>query len=98
MSQGTVYRNLSVLSEQGLVQVLRSGSTYDRFDADTSVHYHVVCERCGRVDDLPLPAERERERIAGEVSGYRITGHRIDYYGICPDCQAASGSGDSNGS
>ncbi len=92
MSQGTVYRNLSVLAEQGLVQVLRSGSAQDRFDADTSLHYHVACTRCGRVDDLPLPPETERNKAAEALSGYRITGHRIDYYGICPECLSASGS------
>lgn len=92
MSQGTVYRNLSVLAKQGQVLVLRSGSTFDRFDADTSQHYHIVCERCGRVDDLPLGAEASRDTEAERVSGYRVTGHRIDYFGVCPDCLTASGA------
>lgn len=90
MSQGTVYRNLSVLAEQGLVQVLRSGSTYDRFDADTSVHYHITCERCGRVDDVDLSADMSREKEAERVSGYRISGHRTDFYGLCPECLTAT--------
>ncbi len=93
MSQGTVYRNLSVLAEQGLVLVLRSGSTYDRFDADTSVHYHIMCESCGRVDDLPLSAETFRNAEAERVSGYLVTGHRIDYFGICPECQKSKKGG-----
>ncbi len=87
LSPGTVYRNLSILADQGLVRILRSGSTFDRFDADTDTHYHIVCERCGKVEDLTLPAEKERETAAELASGYRVTSHRFDFFGICPDCQ-----------
>lgn len=87
LSPGTVYRNLTILAEQNLVRVLRSGSTFDRFDADTGTHYHIVCERCGKVEDIELPAEDGCEREAQEASGYAITSHRLDFFGICPDCQ-----------
>ena len=87
LSQGTVYRNLSVLAEQGQIQVLRSGSAFDRFDADTSLHYHVICRQCGRVDDVEMQAENDLERSAAKVSGYLVQSHRLDFFGICPDCQ-----------
>ena len=87
LSQGTVYRNLSVLAEQGLVQVLRSGSTFDRFDADTSAHYHVVCTVCGKVEDVAMKADAAGETSAARATGYRIEGHRLDFYGVCPACQ-----------
>jgi len=91
MSQGTIYRNLAILAEQGLLRVIPSGKNSDRFDADTSAHYHVVCERCGRVDDLPLPVGPDREQEAERASGYRITTHRLDFFGICPECRKTWG-------
>ena len=87
LSQGTVYRNLSILAEQSQIQVLRSGSTFDRFDADTSLHYHVICSQCGRVDDIDMQAESDREDTAAKASGYLVQSHRLDFYGICPECQ-----------
>ncbi len=87
LSPGTVYRNLTILAEQNLVRILRSGSTFDRFDAETGIHYHIVCERCGKVEDIDLPAGHACEEEAQRASGYEITSHRLDYFGICPDCQ-----------
>jgi Fe2+ or Zn2+ uptake regulation protein len=87
ISLGTVYRNLGLLVESGEILSLQSESGIDRFDADTSVHYHVQCTDCGRVDDLALPAETERDALAAGASGYLISSHRIFYYGICPGCQ-----------
>ena len=87
LSLGTVYRNLSMLAERGLVRVLRSGSAFDRFDADTRAHYHVVCEVCGKVEDVDLAADATLEVRAEEASGYRISTHRLDFIGICPACR-----------
>jgi len=91
LSQGTVYRNLAILAEQGLILVLRSGSTFDRFDADTGRHYHVICEACGKVEDIDIPTDAELDTTAGKLCGYRISAHRLDFYGICPDCQKSGG-------
>lgn len=87
ISPGTVYRNLTVLSKQGKVRILRSGSLQDRFDGNASTHYHVQCEKCGKIEDLDLPVDPGQNAQAETVSGYRIVAHRLDFYGICPDCQ-----------
>lgn len=87
LSLGTVYRNLTVLEEQGLAKVLPSGSGVDRFDADMSGHYHVTCEVCGKVEDVDMPFGTECEAEAVAASGYFITAHRLDFYGICPECR-----------
>jgi Fe2+ or Zn2+ uptake regulation protein len=89
LSLGTVYRNLNILRELGLVQVLRSGSTFDRFDADTSRHYHFVCEDCGKVEDVDFDLEQDLEERVSSLMGRTVTGHRLDFFGLCPDCEAA---------
>jgi len=86
LSLGTVYRNLNILREQGLIQVLQSGSNFDRFDALTSPHYHFVCLNCGRVEDLDLPVEQELEQRVAARTGHLISGHQLCFYGLCPDC------------
>jgi Fe2+ or Zn2+ uptake regulation protein len=96
ISLGTVYRNLSLLAELGEVQTLRpvrssaeSGAAVERFDADVSEHYHVMCEHCGKVADAPVKEPGKIARFAERAfaeSGWTIKSHRLDFYGICPDC------------
>ena len=52
LSLGTVYRNLGTLIEQGLVKKIHFGSTFDRFEAKTQPHYHLICESCGNIIDV----------------------------------------------
>ena len=87
LSLGTVYRNLNILHAQGLIQVLQSGSTFDRFDADTSAHYHFICQTCGKVEDVLIPVHRELDVKAAETIGRTVTGHRLDFFGYCPGCE-----------
>ena len=54
LSLGTVYRNLTLLSDMGEILRLRVGDGVDHFDADTSEHYHFVCTECGSVIDLDM--------------------------------------------
>lgn len=75
ISLGTVYRNLTLLADIGEIQKLRVGDGVDHFDADTSPHYHFVCNQCGRVIDLEMDSiddivDKASERFAGRISGY----------------------------
>ena len=88
VSLGTVYRNLSLLAEQGQVQILRGGSGFDRFDGNVAPHSHITCTVCGRVVDVDcaIPGEDAAEKAAAEASGFRVLSHALDFYGICPEC------------
>lgn len=90
LSLGTVYRNLKILELQGKLQVLHSGSGFDRFDGDTRPHYHLICTRCGAVEDLDLPFQTDLDYRAKERFGNRISGHRLDFFGLCNDCYQKS--------
>ena len=46
ISLGTVYRNLSLLSELGEIQKISTGIGPDRFDGNTAPHYHFICQKC----------------------------------------------------
>ena len=88
LSLGTVYRNLKVLLKQGQINKLMFGSTHDRFDGELSPHYHLVCERCGTIEDLTMPRPLDINKKAEELSRYRISRHRIKFFGICEKCQS----------
>ncbi len=89
ISMGTVYRNLSVLEEMGMLQRLSCGATFDRYDANTEPHIHFVCKKCSRVTDIhdALPSGKLKEAIAGidlQVDTYDLT-----CYGICKECRSS---------
>ncbi len=86
ISLGTVYRNLDVLAELGLVRVLEMASHQKRFDGDMRPHYHIRCQVCGRVDDIwePLSLPLDSQSIS---TSYQITGYELELTGICPQCQ-----------
>ena len=87
LSLGTVYRNLTILVDQGLVQKIDAGSTFDRFEAKTGPHYHLICRTCGKIVDFK---ERSFPEIDDEIrrkTDFDIEGHRIDFFGTCHDCR-----------
>jgi Fur family transcriptional regulator, peroxide stress response regulator len=87
LSLGTVYRNLKVLAEQGHIQKLPFGSTFDRFEAKIAPHYHLVCEKCGLVEDFEMPQYSDINQKAEKMSSFQISRHRIDFFGLCKKCQ-----------
>ncbi len=87
ISLGTVYRNLEILSEMGAIQKLELGGNIKRFDANTEKHYHIRCINCGRLEDAPIAFMGNLEKgLCQEETGYRITGHCLEFLGLCPAC------------
>ena len=87
LSMGTVYRNLTILMEQGLVGKIDFGSTFDRFDANTGPHYHFICDECGSIIDLELPVDPGlNERVNG-ATPFTARRHRIEFFGLCDRCR-----------
>lgn len=84
---GTVYRNLELLAESGVILKLEVGGTQKRFDATVAPHYHIRCSSCGKVDDIDIPVQEHINMAANEASSYQILGHHIEFSGICHSCQ-----------
>lgn len=84
---GTVYRNLELMAETGMILKLEVGGTQKRFDATTDNHYHIRCSACGKVDDIDTPVMDELVREAARCSSYHVLGHHVEFSGICPSCQ-----------
>ena len=89
ISLGTVYRNLDLLADAGIIRKLELVGSEARFDATVERHEHVRCVECGRVDDLRGVAMEEPDLTAGVFGGYQVVGYRIEFLGICPECAKA---------
>jgi Fur family ferric uptake transcriptional regulator len=83
---GTVYRNLELMTESGIILKLEVGGTQKRFDAIVEPHYHIRCTTCGRVDDIALEVQSRINQAAEEASKYIVLGHHIEFSGICAKC------------
>lgn len=86
ISLGTVYRNLNVLEDMGLVQKLSGGASFDRYDANTKPHIHFLCKECKKLIDVhdDIPSSKLVDTIASidmQVDMYDLT-----CYGVCEDC------------
>jgi Fur family peroxide stress response transcriptional regulator len=86
LSLGTVYRNIGVLIEQGLVSRIAFGSTFDRLDANVKPHYHFICVKCDSIIDLDVPVARSLNAWPDKSLGFKVTRHEIEFYGLCPKC------------
>jgi Fe2+ or Zn2+ uptake regulation protein len=90
VSLGTVYRNLRLLVSAGLVQELPG--PHARFDGNTSEHHHFTCLGCGRIVDVEGPLTEPHARVlcrrVAAQGGFRVTHHRIEFYGQCRACRA----------
>ena len=88
MSVATVYNNLRILKELGLVKELTYGDDSSRVDSNISDHYHIICEDCGKIVDFHYPTLDEIESLAEKVSGFEISHHRMELYGKCNTCSS----------
>ena len=87
LSLGTVYRNLSMLIDQGLVKKIHFGSTFDRFEANTRQHYHLICESCGNIVDFNMNIYDDLNEQAKKLTTFKIHDHKLEFFGICQDCR-----------
>ena len=86
ISLGTVYRNLNLLAEQGEVLKINCQDGCDRFDGNPNLHYHFLCNTCGKVLDIEMEPIEHINVIAGAKFNGKVQGHVTFFYGQCPDC------------
>ncbi len=90
IGRATVFRTLDALSEVGVVERIDLPNGEHAYLACEPVHHHhVVCTRCGRSRDIDDARVRSVVRDVARRTGYRIDDHRLELFGLCPDCLAA---------
>ena len=89
ISLGTVYRNLAMFKEQGLIMSVGTVNGVERFDANTDPHVHFICNTCHRVDDLPdLEIPESLSAAADRCSGGHAEFCHLSFTGTCRECLA----------
>lgn len=84
----TVYRVLTQFEAAGLVTRHHFEGGQSVFELNEGTHHdHILCVKCGRVDEFMDSTIEERQRRIADKLGYSMTDHSLYIYGICPDCQ-----------
>jgi Fur family transcriptional regulator, ferric uptake regulator len=94
LAQSSVYRNLVVLEQAGLVHRIVTSDEHARFELAedlTGHHHHLICAACGMIEDVPASAGLEKSvRVAttqiARTTGFHTQHHRVDLVGLCRDC------------
>lgn len=88
LSLGTVYRNLGVLCDEGLVRSVGKLNGKERFDGRTEAHAHFLCTNCSRVLDVDMDVLPED--IFADIDntlGVNVKGCDVTFNGICGRCR-----------
>ena len=92
VGRATVFRTLDLLEGIGAVERLDlPNGDHAYVGCEPAHHHHVVCSRCGRTSEIDDAGLRSVVRDVARETGFRVDDHRLELFGVCPDCQAAEG-------
>jgi len=87
-SRATVYKNISILKTLNEVLELGFGDDRNRYDGRAPYpHSHLICTVCRKIIDPDLSGIQDMTTELTENTGFNIVDFRLDFYGVCPDCQ-----------
>lgn len=84
----TVYRVLTQFESAGLVVRHHFEEGHSVYELNQGEHHdHILCVKCGRVDEFVDDTIEERQQAIAKRFNYEITDHYLNIYGICADCR-----------
>ena len=84
----TVYRVLTQFEQAGLVTRHNFEGGHSVFELSSETHHdHIVCVKCGRVEEFADEEIEKRQRQVADNLGFELTDHNLNMYGLCPDCR-----------
>jgi Fur family transcriptional regulator, peroxide stress response regulator len=86
ISLGTVYRNLAVFKDEGLIISVGVVGGQERFDANTLEHTHFICLGCGEVLDIEVDVEESLNESVASKNGIDVFFRQLTFYGNCNKC------------
>ena len=87
-SLATTYKTVALLKDLDEVLELGFADGSNRYDGNKPYpHPHVICTACRKIMDPDLSMLRDMTEEVARETGFRITTHRLDFFGLCPDCQ-----------
>jgi Fur family ferric uptake transcriptional regulator len=87
----TVYRSMHLLEGMKMVKRFDLGDGVARFEllaeGDDGHHHHLVCVKCSAVIEINECFTRELEQKIAARNGFKAITHKLEFFGICPECQ-----------
>lgn len=87
LSLGTVYRNLGILSKEGVIQKLDLGMGQAHYDGRIENHIHLICDRCGSIKEIMQSQDFPQTKEIEQKLGYKIDKVVMEMHGFCPKCK-----------
>ncbi len=91
VGRATIFRTLELFTELNAVERvdLPSGD-HAYVECEPVHHHHVICSQCGRATEVEACGMPAVIRDVGKATGFKIQSHRLELFGICPDCLASN--------
>ena len=87
-SLATIYKTITLLRKVGEVMELGFVDDSNRYDGIRPYpHPHLICTKCKKILDPDIPTLSELPQEIAQKTGYSIINHRLDFFGVCPQCQ-----------
>ena len=87
----TIYRSMHLLEKMGMVKRFDFGDGSARFELvgenDDGHHHHLVCTKCSEVVEIEECFPEEIEKAIAAKNRFKSVTHKLEFFGICPDCQ-----------
>ena len=87
LTEATVYRTLSFLTEQGFVLAAHIGNGQLVYEIAERAHHHLVCRACGKTHEIDHADLRSLYEHFQSTTGFQIDSMHVTFFGLCPDCQ-----------
>ena len=87
----TIYRSMHLLENMGMVKRFDFGDGIARYElvaaGDDGHHHHLICTRCADVVELEDCFPIELEKTIAARNGFKAITHKLEFFGLCPECQ-----------
>jgi Fur family ferric uptake transcriptional regulator len=85
----TVYRQLDVLEQANMIQLVTLADRIQRYElVGESHHHHLVCLHCHKIEDVDFPTDLEQqEQLIAQTNNFKVSYHSLEFFGVCGKCQ-----------
>jgi Fur family transcriptional regulator, ferric uptake regulator len=87
----TIYRSMHLLEKMGMVKRFDFGDGAARFELigenDDGHHHHLVCTKCSEVVEIEECFPEKIEKRIASKNRFKSVTHKLEFFGICPECQ-----------
>lgn len=88
ISLATVYKNINAMLEKSFILEVKIPNQKSKYELSKESHSHVLCEECGKVEDITLDLHTIAQKAAN-LTDYMINDDALVLSGICPSCKAS---------